>query len=36
MAYFIRQRAFLAIPALGLLLSGCAQTPLGPTVQVIA
>lgn len=30
-----RNRALFAIPAIGLLLAGCAQTPLGPTVQVM-
>lgn len=30
-----RNRALLVIPAIGLLLAGCAQTPLGPTVQVM-
>jgi hypothetical protein len=36
MAFFNgRTRAIFAIPAVGLLLAGCAQTPLGPTVQVM-
>jgi hypothetical protein len=30
-----RMRAMAMIPAVGLLLAGCAETPLGPTVQVM-